>query len=64
MIKVENLDHSYTQDDHALKNVSLEIADGEWVSIVGHNGSGKSTLSKLLVGLLEADKGSIYYDIT
>ena len=62
MIKVENLDYSYTQDDHALKNVSLEIADGEWVSIVGHNGSGKSTLSKLLVGLLEADKGSIYYD--
>jgi energy-coupling factor transport system ATP-binding protein len=40
VIKVENLDYSYTQDDHALKNVSLEIADGEWVSIVGHNGSG------------------------
>jgi energy-coupling factor transport system ATP-binding protein len=62
VIKVENLDYSYTQEDHALKDVSFEINDGEWVSIVGHNGSGKSTLSKLLVGLLAADKGSIYYD--
>jgi len=62
VIKVENLDYSYTQDDHALKGVSFEINDGEWVSIVGHNGSGKSTLSKLLVGLMKADKGHIYYD--
>lgn len=62
MIKVENLDYSYTQEDHALKGVSFEIHDSEWVSIIGHNGSGKSTLSKLLVGLMKADKGKIIYD--
>ncbi len=62
MIKVENLDYSYTQEDHALKGVSFDVNDGEWLSIIGHNGSGKSTLSKLLVGLMKADKGKIIYD--
>lgn len=62
VIKVENLDYSYTQEDHALKGVSFNIKDGEWLSIIGHNGSGKSTLSKLLVGLMKADKGHIYFD--
>ncbi len=62
MIKVENLDYSYTLTDHALKGVSFNVNDGEWLSIIGHNGSGKSTLSKLLVGLMKADKGHIYFD--
>lgn len=62
MIKVRNLDYSYSQVDHALKGISFDIADHEWVSILGHNGSGKSTISKLLVGLLEADKGTIEID--
>lgn len=62
MIKVENIDYSYTQQDHALKGVSFNVGEGEWLSIIGHNGSGKSTLSKLLVGLLKADKGNIIID--
>ncbi len=62
MIKVQDLDYSYSQEDHALKGISFDIADKEWVSILGHNGSGKSTISKLLVGLLEADKGTIEID--
>ena len=39
--------------------VTFSINQGQWVSILGHNGSGKSTLSKLLIGLLKADRGSI-----
>lgn len=62
VIKVKNLDYSYSQEDHALKGISFDVNDGEWVSILGHNGSGKSTISKLLVGLLEADKGEIEID--
>lgn len=62
VIKVKNLDYSYSQEDHALKGISFDVNDGEWVSIIGHNGSGKSTISKLLVGLLEADKGEIEID--
>ncbi len=58
-IEVNNLDYSYTKDDHALKGISFNVDNGEWISIIGHNGSGKSTISKLLVGLINANKGSI-----
>ena len=61
MIRVNDLDYSYSQQDHALKGISFEVKDQEWLSILGHNGSGKSTISKLLVGILAPQKGSIYY---
>lgn len=62
MIRVNDLDYSYSQQDHALKGISFEVKDQEWLSILGHNGSGKSTISKLLVGILAPQNGSIYYD--
>lgn len=61
-IEIKNLTFSYRKDTPVLKNVSLNINKGEWVSILGHNGSGKSTLSKLIMGLLEASSGSIIVD--
>lgn len=62
MIRVNDIHYSYTKDDHALKGVSFEVKDKEWISILGHNGSGKSTISKLLVGILAPQEGQIYYD--
>ena len=61
-IEIKNLSFAYTKKDQAIKDISMTIKKGEWVSIIGHNGSGKSTLSKLLIGLLQADKGDIYID--
>lgn len=61
-IKIENCSFAYSKTDKAIKNINLSIEEGEWVSIIGHNGSGKSTLSKLLIGLLEPDKGKIWID--
>ena len=52
----------YNKTDIALRGISLEIKDHEWVSIIGHNGSGKSTLAKLLDGLIAPTKGEIFYD--
>jgi energy-coupling factor transport system ATP-binding protein len=42
-----------------LKDISLRISQGEWISIVGKNGSGKSTLAQLLTGIREATSGII-----
>ncbi|MFP4302083.1 MAG: metal ABC transporter ATP-binding protein [Spirochaetaceae bacterium] len=42
-----------------LKNVSVTIEEGDFVSVIGPNGAGKTTLVKLLLGLLEPTKGSV-----
>lgn len=43
----------------ALSGVSLEVTEGEWLSVIGHNGSGKSTLAKLMNGLLLPGRGEV-----
>lgn len=47
---------------HALKDICLQIKDGEFVGIIGHTGSGKSTLMQHLNGLVKATDGHIYYN--
>ena len=61
VIEIESLYFKYREEDlsYAIKDLNLQIYQGEWVSIVGHNGSGKSTTVRLIDGLLEAEKGSI-----
>lgn len=64
-IKVVDLDYTYgagTAFEHtALKHVSFEIKDGEFVGLIGHTGSGKSTLIQHLNGLIKATGGDILY---
>lgn len=47
------------QTKYALKDVTLSVAKGEWLAIVGHNGSGKSTLAKMLNGLHYPEEGQV-----
>ncbi|MCI8483113.1 MAG: energy-coupling factor transporter ATPase [Lachnospiraceae bacterium] len=49
-------------EKQALKNINLQIQDGEFIGIIGHTGSGKSTLIQHLNGLLQASFGGIYYN--
>lgn len=65
-IKLEHINYIYSAgtayEKHALKDVNLEIRDGEFVGVIGHTGSGKSTLIQHLNGLLRANSGAIYYN--
>ena len=63
MIRIENLSFRYKGEDrHVFENLNLQIADGEFVSIMGANGSGKSTLALCLCGILKAGSGSVEVD--
>lgn len=60
MVKIDNLCFSYNgAKPFILDNLSLEIKDGEYVSVLGDNGSGKSTLIKLILGFLQPISGKI-----
>jgi energy-coupling factor transport system ATP-binding protein len=57
---LENVSFQYeSSEEYALKSVSFDIFEGEWLAIVGHNGSGKSTMAKLLNGLQFPQEGEI-----
>ena len=60
VIVIKNVTFSYSQNNETLKDISLNIEKGRFVSIVGHNGCGKSTLAKILVGLLTPEKGEVF----
>ena len=65
-IKFENVSFTYSPgtayEIHALKNINMEIRDGEFVGLIGHTGSGKSTLVQHFNGLMKATSGAIYYN--
>lgn len=65
LLKVEHVNYVYSPgnayEKHALKDICLEIYEGQFVGIIGHTGSGKSTLIQHLNGLVKATDGVIYY---
>ncbi|MGI6225194.1 MAG: energy-coupling factor transporter ATPase [Peptococcales bacterium] len=67
-IEIKGLYHTYQTgtpyETHALKDINLEIHDGEFIGLIGHTGSGKSTLVQHLNGLLKPSQGRILIDGT
>ena len=59
MIKIKNVS-KYFGEKAALKNINLEIFDGETLAIIGGSGSGKSTLLRLMIGLIKPSEGEIF----
>lgn len=66
MISIKNLSFKYDYEDEnakqILKDIDLEIKEGEFLALLGHNGSGKSTLAKLINGLLIPGEGDVLVD--
>jgi ATP-binding cassette subfamily C protein len=61
-LRVENICFSYGEEFNVLDGVSLEIAAGEKVALVGASGGGKSTLVQIILGLYPAKSGELYFD--
>ena len=61
MLKLEHIRKAY-DGVTILKDISLEIGDGEIVSILGSSGCGKTTLLNLILGITECDNGKIIFD--
>ena len=58
MLTVENI-HSYYGASHILHGVSLEVGEGEVVSLLGRNGAGKTTTLRSIIGLTPPKRGTI-----
>lgn len=62
-IRTEDLSYRYEEDDPkaspALRSLSMEVCEGEFLAVLGHNGSGKSTLAKLLNAILVPTEGTV-----
>ncbi|MNO17096.1 Lipid A export ATP-binding/permease protein MsbA [compost metagenome] len=62
-LKLEDVSFQYeSANQPVLKNINLEVKNGQKIAIVGNNGAGKSSLVKLIMRLYDTSEGSIYYN--
>jgi multiple sugar transport system ATP-binding protein len=59
-VTLKHLDKKFPHSSHAVRDVSLQVRDGEFIVIVGPSGCGKSTILRMIAGLEEATAGEIY----
>lgn len=62
MLKVENLHFGYSPSQEVLRQIDFQLGKGQHLCVMGESGCGKSTLLKLIYGLLDANKGSLYWN--
>ena len=66
MLKLENINITFNKNTanerKALQHIDLDVADGDFVTVIGSNGAGKSTLMNVISGSYEADTGKIFLD--
>ena len=66
MLKLFNVSKTFNRgtitEKVALKNINLEIDDGDFITVIGGNGAGKSTLLNLIAGIHFTDTGSLFLD--
>ena len=66
ILKLEHIEYVYSSgtayEKRALKDINLDIYEGEFFGVIGHTGSGKSTMIQHLNGLMKATSGALYYN--
>lgn len=62
ILSAEKICYSYNGESPTLKDISFSLFEGESLGVLGPNGGGKSTLMKIIVGLLTADSGELYFE--
>ena len=62
ILRFENVSKHYPNGVHALKGVSFEVAEGEFISVIGPSGSGKSTLLRAINRLISINDGTVWLD--
>jgi len=62
LLELKDLSFSYVPGEVLLKQLNLELYEGEVLWLAGRNGAGKSTLAKLIMGLLRQDEGSLFLE--
>ena len=59
VLKVDNVSKSFDEEE-IIQNISLELHEGEIVSLLGVSGGGKTTLFNIISGLSQPDEGAVY----
>ena len=66
MLKLENINITFNKNTanerKALQHIDLDVADGDFVTVIGSNGAGKSTLLRVISGIYRPDSGSVTID--
>lgn len=62
ILEIRNFSKSYSKENKAVDDISLNVQAGDIFGFIGHNGAGKSTTIRALVGVLDYEEGSIVID--
>ncbi|MDB4297481.1 ABC transporter ATP-binding protein [Flavobacteriaceae bacterium] len=62
MLSIQNVSYQYTKEQPILKNISFNVAQGEYIALLGESGCGKSTLVEIIYGLMDLKQGEIFYN--
>ena len=62
MLELKNITHQFHKDKPVLRKVSLRVAEGKFVAVIGRSGAGKSTLLKLFNGMVKPQQGTVWVE--